>query len=164
MPFNNPSSGDQLADQALSQAKKNFDSNKKDIYYLLEIHEKMDKMDGRDGPCRRPEQVQVLHRAAIVMITACWQTYIEDLFRENFERLLSSFDDPGKIPGAIKEDIYNKNKNKRDYVWKFAGDGWKKILKEWSDEKLDQFNTPSNKKVDSLFKYLGLRNLSDCWS
>ncbi|MCY4172710.1 MAG: HEPN domain-containing protein [Cyanobacteria bacterium MAG CAR3_bin_5] len=158
----------QSTDSILSNARKNFEESKQEIEHLLEIHMEME--GGQSGrPGRRPEQIQVLHRAAIVMITACWQAYVEDLFRENFERLLNSFDNPKKIPDAIKEDIYNNRNDtghvrEREYVWEFAGNGWKEIiLEEWKNKKLDNFNTPSNKKVDSLFKYLGLRNISARW-
>lgn len=148
MSPNNLSPGSQLADQPLSQAKNKFDSNKKDIDCLLEIHEKMDEMDGRDPdrPGRRPEQVQVLHRAAIVMIIACWQAYVQDRFREVFQYLLDrSGNDPHKMPHDMKSYACRKieeNKNKI-FIWNFSGDGWKTMLEEYAEEKLDKFSSPS---------------------
>ena len=119
-----------------SESKKKFDVSKQEINDLLEIHMKMDEADGREPSAtgRRPRQVQVLHRAAIIMITACWQAYLEDLFREASNKLLSH------------ENAYQD------------------ILKSYVDEKLHYFHNPLSDKVNRLFKCLGLENLSRHWT
>ncbi|MXZ83876.1 MAG: hypothetical protein F4Z10_09455 [Synechococcus sp. SB0666_bin_14] len=102
----------QSTDSILSNARKNFEESKREIEHLLEIHTEMEGgQSGRRG--RRPEQIQVLHRAAIVMITACWQAYVEDLFHEASNKLLSH------------GNAYQKN-----------------ILKRYVNEKLHYFHNP----------------------
>ena len=124
----------QPADPILSEAREKFEKSKREIENLLEIHTKMDgERIGTTG--RRPNRVQVLHRAAIVMITACWQAYLEDLFRKAFE-----------------------------YLWFSHGNAYQNILENYANEKLRYFHNPLSDKVNSLFKCLGLENLSHRWT
>jgi len=84
-----PSTQPMNVDQILSEAKKNFQRNMQDIKNLLDIHKEQEgEQHGKAG--RRPESIQVLHRAAVVMLTACWEAYEEDLFRKASECLLAS--------------------------------------------------------------------------
>ena len=159
----------QPADPILSKAKKNFEHSKREIEHLLKIHKQMDEIGGRNSAARgrRSEQIQVLHRPAIVMIIACWQDYIQDRFREFFQYLLDHSDnDPQTMPHDMKSHACRKIKENKDIssIWKFSGDGWKEMLKKYADEKLDKFSSPSTERIDELFKYLGIEKLSKSWS
>ena len=154
----------QVVDSILSEAKRNFEQSKREIQDLLKIHAKMEgEQSGQAG--RRPDRLQVLHRAAIIMITACWEAYLEILFREAFKYLLDHSNNPQEMPSVMIKYACNKIKENKDtsFVWKFAGNNWKDMLKQYANEKLDKFNTPSTAKINDLFKYLGLIQLSNCW-
>ena len=148
------------------EAKKNFEKSREKIDHLWEIRNKME--GGKIGkPGKRANYLQVLHHAKIIMIIACWQAYVQDLFRKAFQYLLDHSDDPSKMPHDMKSDACQKIKENKDesFVWEFSGDGWKTMLEKYAEEKLDRFSSPSPEKIDNLFKYLGLEEeLSESWS
>jgi hypothetical protein len=149
-----------------SIAKSNFEQQKRDIDQLWAIHQEV----AGQGAGRK-HGVDVLNRAAIVFITACWESYIEDVCLEAFDFLLSNATDPSAFPNRVKtlasEELRsNPDKNQ---IWNLAGYGWKQVLqthreaakKRW----LGKLNTPKTEQVNELFReLLGLPNLSDSWS
>ena len=147
----------------LSNAKDSFENRTKLVNYLLRIHEDR----GGSDRGRRDESFLPLNMSAMVLITACWESYLETLLSEIFEFLLDSSDSHEKISNTLKKSVSDeikKNPDNRD-VWGLTGDGWKNILKDKVKEKLDKFSSPSGNNVDTLFKQvLGLENLSKCWS
>ncbi len=60
-------------------------NNIKDISRLVEIHVKM----GGKGVGRR-DRLDVLNRSAIVLLSACWEFYIENLAGQSFEIIMTS--------------------------------------------------------------------------
>lgn len=149
-----------------STAKTNFGQQKGDIDQLWVIHQEV----AGQGAGRK-HGIDVLNRAAIVFITACWESYVEDVCLEAFDFLLANATDPSAFPNRVKtlasEEIRsNPDKNQ---IWNLAGTGWKQVLqnhreaakKKW----LDKLNTPKTEQVNELFrKLLGLQNLSCSWS
>ena len=67
-----------------SPAKIAFDENLKDVVRFCEIH--ADAVG--EGPGRKHD-VEVLNRAVIVFICACWEAYVEDLLRSSLDSLLT---------------------------------------------------------------------------
>lgn len=147
----------------LKAASGSFENSKKLVEYLLEIHQEI----GGTERGKRDKSLSALNMSAMVLITACWESYLETLLSDIFKFLLDSSDSPEKFSKILKKAISDKIKENKDdrYVWKLTGDGWKDIFKKEVKEKLDKFNTPSGNNVNKLFEQiLDLNNLSEHWS
>ena len=144
----------------LSNAKDSFEKNKGRVSYLLGIHK--DKTG--TGPGKRSKSVTALSMSAMVLITACWESYLETLLLETFKFLLNNH---VEIPKNLKKSIGLKIMNSKDgsFAWKFIKDDWKDSLVDYVEKEINNFSSPSAKKVDKLFeKILDLSDLSKSWS
>jgi len=116
-----------------SQAKRSFDRNKADIDQLWTIHE--DWSEVGTGAGRRPTEVEVLNRAAIVFVAACWEAFVEDLVLEALDHLIA-------VPPPA----------------------WAPPLKAIAQKKLETFHTPKSSQVADLFgSIIGLKGLTGRW-
>lgn len=113
---------------------------------------------------------QILRHAAIVLFTACWETFIEDLAQSAFEFLCKRAEHPRMLPNTLKSHISNNLKKEENplIMWELAGSGWKKFIKKHGKTVIsnatDGVNNPNGDAADKLFlKMVGLRNLSKCW-
>src|SRR6266849_5739461 len=149
-----------------SKAKTAFLENSKDIVELWRIHQDV----AGQGPGRK-FGVEVLNRSAIVFITACWESYIEDLATESFDHLLAKATSPAAIPPKVRALATAPIWEQKDptKVWEIADTGWRALLiahKAATLEKwLGTFNTPKTVQVNSLYAdLLGIKKLSSSWS
>lgn len=149
-----------------SQARSAFDKNSEDILRLLEIHE------GAGGNARgRRYRLEVLNKSAIVLITAFWEAYCEDLASEAVEHLVKHAKSADNIPLELRKAIAKETEAAEHQleVWKLADDGWRAYMtarlqkmKESRDRKL---NTPKTEQIDALFfEALGIKKVSSSWS
>ncbi|HTO53838.1 MAG TPA: HEPN domain-containing protein [Myxococcota bacterium] len=144
---------------------KRFFENLEEFDRLLSIHEELTGA----GPGRR-HGVEVLNKSAVVLLTACWEAYVEDLAVAAFDELLQA-KSPDAIPPKVRAQVceqLNKNPNATK-PWSLAGDGWRNELRAYRDIVIDRhlrgFNTPKSENVDALFSDLiGLRALSSHWN
>ncbi len=152
-----------------SQSKLAFEENKKDVLTLWDIH----KSYAGSGKGRKTPEVEVINRSVIIIISACWEVYIEDVAKEAFEYLITHCSSPTQIPNKVKVFATKtiKEDNNPLEIWKLADDGWKTILtihkvatiKEWVDNK--RFNTPNTININKLFEELiGINKMSDSWN
>lgn len=148
-----------------SNSKLTFETNKADIEQLWQIHQDY-AGEGRG----RKRGVEVLNRSVIIFVTACWESYIEDLAVEAFDFLLANAGDSMCIPSKVKnfavKGVLQQQNPAR--VWDVADAGWRTVLathkadvhKNW----LGSFNTPKTAQVNGLFDdMLGLPRLSSHW-
>lgn len=149
-----------------SQAKDRFDQQRGDIDQLWEIHQ-----DVAGQGAGRKHGVDVINRAAIVFITACWESYVEDACLEGYDFLLANAREPESFPARVRTLASKPLRENSDHtqIWRLAGDGWRQVLAEHRDAAkakwLDKLNTPKTAQVNSLYnELLGLINLSDSWS
>ena len=148
-----------------SNAKKSFDINQGDIAELWKIHEEI----GGQGAGRK-YGVEVLNRSAIIFITACWESYIEDLASESFDFLLTNAPTSAQIPKKVKT-LASKSlvaDNDKTKVWEIADSGWRTVLQAHKEVTLQNwlgtFNTPKTAQVNGLYEeLLGLKGLSSHW-
>lgn len=143
-----------------------FIKNLKDVDRLFKIHEE------KTGMARgRRYGVEILNKSALVMSTACWEAFVEDLAAEGFDFLISKVRTPSDLPKGIMQEISKRLRDEKDdrKIWDLAGSGWKKIvLKGYKRDILRKhigfFNTPNHSNIDELFKkMLGLDSLSSSW-
>lgn len=150
----------------MSLAKDGFAANTTDVLDLMEIHNLL----GGTRPGRRSAILQVLNKSAIVLITACWEAYIEDVAREAFDAMLNKCVDPQNFPSKVRvlaSKILREDPDESK-IWELAGQGWRKVLSQHKDkvfkETLERFHWPKAVKVDELFhQLLGVKNLSINW-
>jgi hypothetical protein len=149
-----------------SQASIRFSENKKDIEILWHIYAEV----SGEGKSRK-RRADVVNRASIVFISACWESYIEDVAMEAFDYLLIHASTPDTLPAKVKTLAAKELREAKDErrIWELAESGWRKILKGHRDnirEKwLKDFNTPKSKQVSELFANLiDLRDVTSNWS
>lgn len=148
-----------------SKARKAFDANTKDIERLLELHTK-------EGGVQKGRRygLEVLNKSAIVLITAYWEAYCEDIAAEGLEHIVKHSKSAEALPKELKKEIakvINSNKNELE-LWKIADDGWRTYLKDRLSELQAQrnrkLNTPKSDNIDELFRSaVGISKISSEW-
>lgn len=149
-----------------SKAYEALKSNLTDIHRLLEIHQ----ATGGSGPGRK-YGLEVLNKSAIVLITAIWEAYCEDIAAEGLKHLVDNLSKSDNLTKELKKQIAGElkaNDNNLD-VWKLADDGWKKILQDrfgqLSEKRNRKLNTPKHAQIDELFRHtLGISKISSSWT
>ena len=149
-----------------TRARTQFEENKKDINNLLLFHSEK----GGKGPGRREKRLEVLHKSSIVLTTAIWEAFCEDLAEEAIGHIVKHTDDASKLSKDIRKRVAKEVKDDPNdlAVWSLAGNGWKKHLRDRFDsmreERNRKLNTPKSGPIDELFeKSLGLPGLSSSW-
>jgi hypothetical protein len=138
-----------------------FLSNLKEVNRLADIHAEVTK----PGPGRK-HNVAVLHKSAIVLLVACWESFIEDLAENALKSVIEAATSPLMIALNVRERIGSKLQGPK--AWELAGDGWKTAcrnnLAEVLARTIGSLNTPKTAQVDELFeKTLGHKHLSSDW-
>lgn len=148
-----------------SHAYTRFAESRKDILMLWHIHAEV----AGSGKGRR-HRADVLNRAAVVFISACWESYVEDVAREAFDSMLEHTSTPTAFPSKVRALAAKQLRESKDErrIWELAGDGWKKVLMDHRDLVLDRwlrdFNTPKAEQVKGLFAgLLNLRDITTNW-
>lgn len=143
-----------------------FIDNRGEVKRLVDIHIKI-----AGTSVGRKAEVEVLHKSAIVLLTACWESYIETIVTDAFDILLKNADDYKVFPNSVLVKASKEIKNDKDdrKVWDLAGDGWKNVLIDYKNsllkKEIDHFHVPRASNIDDLFyKIIGLENLSKNWT
>ncbi|MEO0487547.1 MAG: HEPN domain-containing protein [Pseudomonadota bacterium] len=148
-----------------SKARAAFDKNAKDIKRLIELHEDV----GGTAPGRR-YGLEVLNKSAIVLITAFWEAYCEDIAAEGLAHIVKHAKSADALPNELKKTIAKRLKQQQHEleVWKIADDGWRGYLSDHLEELKKQrdrkLNTPKSDQIDELFKAaVGIEKMSGNW-
>ncbi len=135
-----------------SKALEALCQNWTDIERLLEFHE--EKSGTAPG---RKFGLEVLNKSSIVLITAFWEAFCEDLVDEALRHIIKFAPNADSLPVQFRKDIAAELK--RDphglKIWELSGEGWRIYLVARADELKQNrdFNwmTPKAEKVDKLF-------------
>ena len=147
---------------AYSKAYRRFVENQKDVLRLQELHE--EKAGLTPG---RKYGVEVLSKSAIVLISAYWEAYIEDVCEEAIFRLLVNTKDPAQLPEDLRMSVARRVRKDDDEraPWRLAQDGWRAMCKQHVCDKLTRLNNPKSERVRELFTLaLGITDVTDSWS
>jgi len=113
---------------------------------------------------------RILRNGSMVLFTACWEAFIEDLADAGFKFLSKHAKASSKLPNSVKRHVVKKLNLGKDplELWLLADTGWKKILKKHGKAIIENWigplNTPNSKRIDEMFECLiGLKNLSNQW-
>lgn len=113
---------------------------------------------------------EVLNKAAIVLLVACWEAYVEDLATTAFDYLVGHSRRADELPTKVltlASRALRASNDERE-VWRLADVGWRVVLKEHRATTLERYvgklNTPRPAQVDALFEDLiGLSGISTAW-
>lgn len=138
----------------------------KDVERLVEIHADL----GGAGVGRRVG-VEVLNRSAIVLLTAIWEGYVEELAAETLAHLVTHLVDPAHLPKDLRKKIADELKADPNHlaVWTLSADGWRSVLvarlASYKIEVSRGLNTPKSSNVEELFESrVGISGLSSSWN
>lgn len=148
-----------------SDARRAFDKNCEDVDRLLSVHTGL--AGSRPG---RKYDVEVLNKSAIVLITAFWEAYCEDLAAEGLEALVDHAPDAASLPKELRKSVAKELIDDADNlaVWRLAGDDWRNLLRSrlaaMQEERNRRLNTPKTAQINELFlKSLGIDRISSAW-
>lgn len=148
-----------------SNARKAFDKNCADIERLLEVHKDI----GGTDPGRR-YGLEVLNKSSIVLITAFWEAYCEDIAAEALQHFVDYAPSADDLPTELKKRIAKDLKSEPHEltVWTLAGDGWRNIvrsrLQTMQADRNRRLNTPKTEPINDLFhQAVGIFKVSDAW-
>ena len=142
-----------------------FNENIQSIARLLQIHEELTG----NLPGRR-NNVEVLNKSGIVLLVACWESFVEDLAVSSFDFLLENAHNPTAFPPKVLARAGRLLRDSKDEraIWSLAEDGWRQVLiahkAETLEKHLGTFNTPRTAQIDGLYEtLLGIPELSSNW-
>jgi RiboL-PSP-HEPN len=153
-------------ERIVSRAQDTLLSNSNDIHRLFEIHQLL----GGGGVGRR-QRLEVVNKAALVLITAIWEAFCEDLATEALAHLVSNIKLPQDLPLELRKQVV-KDLIKDPHelaIWQLADEGWRHFLirrqNELQEERNRRLNTPKAAQIDDFFqRTLGVDSVSGTWS
>jgi hypothetical protein len=148
-----------------SNAKTAFIQSAEDVERLMQIHKTL----GGEERGRR-FQLEVLNKAAVVLITAIWESYCEDIAAEALAHIVESAPDAGRIPTELKKMVAKELKSDKNEiaVWALADSKWKEVLKlrlqSLAEARNRNLNAPKTSNIIELFnRAIGLADVSSGW-
>jgi len=118
----------------------------------------------------RRRGVEILNKSALVLLVACWESFVEDTATLAFRFMLDEAQSPDAFPSPVLALAAKPLREHKDHrkVWELAGDGWRIVLKKHEAavlrEVAGKLNTPRPRQVDDLMeRLLGLKKLSREW-
>ena len=118
----------------------------------------------------RRHRLEVLNKSAIVLITAIWEAYCEDIAAEAIDHLIRHAPSASALPKELKKRVAKELKTNANElaIWSIADTGWKHTVKarlqKLTDERNWKFNTPKSFSIEELFlERLGVPALCNAW-
>lgn len=149
-----------------SKARLAYDESSKDVRRLVEIHTEL----GGEERGRR-HQLEVLNKSAIILITAIWEAYCEDIVTEAVNHLIKHSANSTELSKEMKKSIAKELKSDLNEIaiWDLADEGWRKVLEKrtakMQEERNRRLNTPKAEQIRELFqRALGIEDITAAWS
>jgi hypothetical protein len=117
---------------------------------------------------RGRKRLDYLTRSGVVMLSAAWERYNEDLLLECISIISKNVSDALNLPENVRKTLSNRIKNDKHELKpiELTGEGWKRVWFDYANEKTLYLHNPKSVDLDKLFKeYLGFENpkYSDIW-
>jgi len=142
-----------------------FDESADEVRRLLEIHTTL----GGDAKGRH-HRLEVLNKSAILLITAIWEAFCEDVAADALEHIVTNLSAASSLPKELKKRIAKDIEADHNELamWSLADEGWKtkaqSRLTALVTERNRKMNTPNSQNLDEFFvKAIGMTKLSDSW-
>ena len=125
-------------------------------------------LTGKDSG--RRHHVEILNKSALVLLVACWESFVEDVATQGFDFLLSEAKTPNAFPQSVLALSAKPLRESDDprKLYELAGEGWRTVLRKHRQKVLEDYagklNTPKPKQVNDLIeKMIGLKGISSEW-
>ena len=129
-----------------------YKNNIIDVEKLISVHSHL------NNGSRGKKGLGHITRSGIVMLSACWELYIEGLLIESIDFLSDKINDPDNLPKKVRKTISFKVKDDKHELkpLALANEGWKEVYRSYAELETDYLNTPNTHQVNSLYyRYLG---------
>jgi hypothetical protein len=107
----------------------------------------------------------------MVLITAMWEAYCEDLTTEALHLIVANSLRPDQLPIYLRKVIAGEVRNEKHELapWFLAGEGWRELvirrLAALQQDRERNLNNPTSRQVDGFFlEALGIDEISRGWS
>ncbi|MGI8452093.1 MAG: MAE_28990/MAE_18760 family HEPN-like nuclease [Streptosporangiaceae bacterium] len=148
-----------------SRAEASFVKNCEDIEELLKIHTEITG----EAPGRR-RKIGALHKSAIVLLTAFWEAFCEDLAAEALQHVVANAPNAEVLPAELRKQVAKELEEHKNNlaVWELADDGWRSVLvsrlARLQEQRNRWLNNPTTQKINDLFSdALGIEKISESW-
>jgi hypothetical protein len=148
-----------------SVARRVFEANCKDVRDFYSIHQ---LSKGQRAVLRK---LPVLNKAMVVLITAMWEAYCEDLTPEALHLMVVNSSRPDQLPIYLRKVIAREVRDEKHELapWFLAGEGWRELLvrrlASLQQDRDRNLNNLTSKQVDRFFlEALGIQEISQGWS
>jgi RiboL-PSP-HEPN len=148
-----------------SMARSNLARTGSEIRDFYAVHQLVKDMPG----IRR--KLDVLNKGTIVLLSAIWEGFCEDLTAEALLLLVDGAPDAAALPTPLQRIVARELKQSPHElaVWRLAGDGWRDVLHTrlsyLQKERNRRLNTPTSTNIDEFFKQaLGIDEISSNWA
>lgn len=145
-----------------SEARRLFDRNSRDVEYLLELKPRDAKSLGASK--------DVSAKSAVVLITAFWEAYCEDLAAEALSHLVNYAKTAEDLPKTLRKRVAGELKSDPHElaIWQLSGEGWRDVLQSrlnsMQEERNRKLNTPNSQKINDFFdEALGIPEIATSW-
>jgi hypothetical protein len=147
-----------------SRAEASFVKNCEDIDQLLKIHTDI------TGAGHGAGKLEALHKSAIVLLTAFWEAFCEDLAAEALQHVVDHARTARVLPVELRKQVAKELADRKNdlAVWELAGDGWRPLLvsrlERLQEQRNRKLNTPKTQQINDLFREaLGIEEISESW-
>ena len=144
-----------------------FIDNRDEVKRLVNIHIRI----AGTASGRKNNEAQVLNKSAVVLLVACWESYIETIVSDAFDFMLANAETHDVFPNTVLTKSAKGLRDDKDErkIWLIADSGWRKVLTKYKEnsfkKEIDYFHVPRPANIDELFdKLIGLGNLSKTWT
>lgn len=148
-----------------SMARLNLERTGSEIRDFYAVHQLV-----KDMPAVR-RKLTVLNKGTIVLLSAIWEGFCEDLTAEALQLLVDGAPDAAALPTPLQRIVARELKQSPHElaVWRLAGDGWRDVLhtrlSHLQKERNRRLNTPTSTNIDDFFKQaLGIDEISSHWA
>lgn len=144
-----------LSEKMLTPVGRDFQLSLADVYALLLAEKTF---------AANESAVAAYIRAGVILTVTAWETFIEGTLRVYAAYILERAATPDDVSGTFNAvsqawlDLRGgKGALKPTDLKKWAGDGWKTIIREHIEKDVSDLNTPKSDKIATLFKrYTGV--------
>lgn len=158
----------------MTSARAQYDEQRKEVDCLLSLHSELHKCRTKSDTSvrgRRSADLEVLHKSAVVLLTACWEAFIENILREAIGIIARDLQDTQELHEGLRKSIARATSaklsitSKNDlFPWYFVGEGWRSLLLEYAELRVSELNTPDSSAVRSIVSMLlGIEDVTTSW-
>lgn len=148
-----------------SMARSNLERTGSEIRDFYAVHQLV-----KDMPAIR-RKLDILNKGTIVLLSAIWEGFCEDLTAEALLLLVDGAPDAAALPIPLQRIVARELKQSPHElaVWRLAGDGRRNVLHTrlsyLQHERNRRLNTPTSTNIDGFFKQaLGIDEMSSNWA